>query len=120
MRERPKARLEFIQKAMDGEFTPAQAKAELDRMEAKYGKLIFTPGKAPRKPRPWTKQDLEGLWQKAICGAGSRDFLEYMAEMGWEIKRAERRQKIIQIFGILAAVVAVVAIIMAIVRLLRS
>ena len=89
-------------------------------MEAQYGELIFTPGKATRKPRPWTRDDLDGLWQKAICGAGSRDFLEYMAEMGWEIKQGERRQKRIKIFGILAAVVAAVAIIVAVVRLLKG
>ena len=120
MKERTTAKLDYIKKAMNGAFSPAQAKVELDQMEKQYGELVFTPGKANKKPRPWTKNDLDDLWKEAVAGAGSRDFLEYMAEMGWEVKQAERRQKRIKIFGILAAMVAAAAVIVAVVRLLRG
>lgn len=120
MKERTTAKLDYIKKAMNGAFSPAQAKVELDQMEKQYGELVFTPGKANKKPRPWTKNDLDDLWKEAVAGAGSRDFMEYMAEMGWEVKQTERREKRIKIFGILAAVVAAVAVIVAVVRLLRG
>ena len=120
MKDRTTAKLDYIKSAMNGAFSPDQAKAELDRMEKQYGELVFLPGRAKKKPRPWTKNDLDGLWKEAVAGAGSRDFLEYMAEMGWEVKQAERRQKRIKIFGILAAVLAAAAVIVAVVRLLRG
>ena len=120
MRDRTQAKLDFIHKSMDVYYTPAQAKAELDQMEREFGETTFLPGTVTKKSRPWTRADLEHLRFKAAAGAGSRDFFEYMAEMGWEVKQAERRQKRIKIFGILAAVVAAVAVIVAVVRLLRG
>lgn len=87
MHPRVKARLNFIRNAMAGKYAPAQAKAELDRMEKQYGELVFTPGRAKKKPRPWTKNDLDGLWKEAVAGAGSRDFLEYMAEVGYAVNK---------------------------------
>lgn len=89
---RVKIRLNFIRNARAGKYTPAQAKAELDRMEKQYGKLIFTPGNANKKPRPWTKNDLDDLWKEAVAGAGSRDFLEYMAEVGYAVNKNNKHK----------------------------
>lgn len=120
MREYTQARLDFIDKAIDGVYSPSQAKAELERLHQKYGDNVFLPDSIVRKPRPWTRADLKKLELEASAGAGSKDFLFYLAEMGYEVNRQERQKKRIKIFGILAAVVAAVAVIVAVVRLLRG
>ena len=89
---RVKIRLNFIRNARAGKYTPAQAKVELDQMEKQYGELVFTPGKANKKPRPWTKSDLDDLWKEAIAGAGSRDFLEHMAEVGYAVNKNNKHK----------------------------
>lgn len=88
--ERTWAKLKFIRKAMAGEYTPEQAKATLDRMEEEFGDLTFLPGKVTRKPRPWTREDLNDLRLEAAAGANSKEFFMYMAEMGYEVNRKQR------------------------------
>lgn len=51
MRDRTQAKLNFIHKAMNGEYTADQAKAELDEMEREFGDQAFLPGKVAKKPR---------------------------------------------------------------------
>ena len=92
MHPRVEAKLNFIRNAIAGKYTPAQAKAELDRMEKQYGELVFLPGRAKKKPRPWTKNDLDGLWKEAVAGAGSRDFFEYMAEVGYAVNKNNKHK----------------------------
>ena len=41
MREYTQARLDFIDKAIDGVYSPSQAKAELERLHQKYGDNVF-------------------------------------------------------------------------------
>lgn len=120
MRDRTQAKLDFIHKAMAGVYTADQAKEELDQMEQEFGDLAFLPGKVTKKPRPWTRADLEDLRLEAAAGAGSRDFFAYLAEMGEEVVRMERRKRKIKIIAVIAAVVAAAAVIMAVVRALRG
>ena len=120
MRDRTQAKLNFIHKAMNGEYTADQAKAELDEMEREFGDQAFLPGKGAKKPRPWTRADLEDLRLEAASGAGSRDFFIYLAEMGEEVSRMERRKRTTKIVAIIAAVVAAGAIIVAVARVLRG
>ena len=89
---RVEIRLNFIRNARAGKYTPAQAKAELDRIERKFGKLAFVPGTVTKKPRPWTKSDLDDLWKEAVAGAGSRDFLEHMAEVGYAVNKNNKHK----------------------------
>lgn len=120
MRDRTQVQIDFIDKAIDGAYTADQAKAELDQMEREFGDLAFLPGKVTRKPRPWTKADLKDLQLEAAAGAGSREFLEYLAEMGEEVTRTERRKRKIKIISAITAVVAAAAVIIAVVRTLRG
>lgn len=92
MHPRVEAKLNFIRNARAGKYTPAQAKAELDRMEKQYGELTFLPGRAKKKPRPWTKNDLDYLWKQAVAGAGSRDFFEYLAEVGYAVNKNNKHK----------------------------
>ena len=94
---RVEAKLNFIRNAMAGKYTPAQAKVELDRIEREFGKMAFLPGTVTKKPRPWTRADLEHLRFKAAAGAGSRDFFEYMAEVGYAVNK-NNKHKIINNF----------------------
>lgn len=120
MKDDIQARLDFTHRVMDGAYTRAEAEAELDRMEAKYGEEAFLPGAAVRKPRPWTRQDLEDLKAAAVAGAGSREFLSYMAEMGEAVHRKERRSRQLKTVGSIAAIAAAAAMIVMIVRILRG
>ena len=120
MRDRTQAKLDFIHKAVNGAYTADRAEAELDRMEREFGDLTFLPGKVTRKPRPWTRTDLENLRLEAAAGAGSRDFFTYLAEMGEEVNRTERRKRTFRIVAVVAAAAAAGAIIVAVVRALRG
>ena len=92
MNPRVEARFDFVIDAIAVTYTPAHAKAELDRIERRFGKMAFPPGTVTKKPRPWTKNDLDDLWQEAIAGAGSRDFLEYMAEVGYAVNKNNKHK----------------------------
>lgn len=61
--------------------------------------------KVAKKPRPWTRADLEDLRLEAASGAGSGLFI-YLAEMGEEVSRMEQRKRTTKIVAIIAAVVA--------------
>ena len=108
------ARIDFTEKVMAGKYTRAQAEAELDRMEREFGDLAFLPGTVTRKPKPWTMKHLEELKNAAVCGAGSRAFHSYMAEVGEEVHRKLRIRKwiktILAAFAGIAAVAAAAAL----------
>ena len=121
MKQNVQARIDFIHKAEKGDYTAAEAEVELDRMEAQFGEAAFLPGTVRRKPKPWTERDLEELKDEATVGAGSREFLSYLAEVGsfvHERARARRRRR--AILGAVAAVAAAAAIVTALIHLLRS
>ena len=106
------ARLDFVQKVMDGKYTRAQAEAELDRMEAEFGERAFLPGTAARRPKPWTMEDLRELERSAVCGAGSREFLSYLAEVGAEVHRRARVRRFLLACGCAAAVAVAAAVVL--------
>lgn len=115
------ARIDFVHKVMDGQYTYAEAKAELDRMEQVYGENAFSVGKVIRKPKPWTMKDLEDLHLDFMSSASSRDFFDYMAEMSEEVYRKKRKKRTFAIFGGVVALVAVIAaILLAFVRFFNS
>ena len=120
MRDRTQAKLDFSHKAMNGDYTAEQAQAELNQMEREFGELTFLPGTVTKKPRPWTRADLEDLRFETAAGAGSRDFFAYLAEMGEEVNRTERRKRKIKIIAVIAAIMAIVAVIVTVVRALRG
>ena len=43
--------MDFIHKAMNGEYTADRAKTELDEMEREFGDQEFLPEKVTQKPR---------------------------------------------------------------------
>ena len=120
MREYTQARLDFIDKAIDGVYSPSQAKAELERLHQKYGDNVFLPDSIVRKPRPWTRADLKNLELEASAGAGSKDFLFYLAEVGNEVNRQERQKKRIKMVAIITVAVAAIAVVVAVARMLRG
>lgn len=46
---------------MKGQYSRAEAEAELDRMEQEFGERAFTTGKVTRKSKPWSMEDLKDL-----------------------------------------------------------
>ena len=114
------ARINFVHKVMDGQYSRAEAEAELDRMEQEYGKDAFTIGTVTRKPKPWTMEDLKDLERDFMASASSRKFFEYMAEMSEEVYRKKRQRKKLAIFGGVAAAIALVAAVVALVRFFHS
>ena len=51
MRDHTQAKMDFIHKAMNGEYTADRAKTELDEMEREFGDQEFLPEKVTQKPR---------------------------------------------------------------------
>lgn len=114
------ARLNYVRDVINGNYTRAQAEAELDRMEREYGKDAFLSGTFERKPRPWTRKDLEDMELWFASGMGSRDFLSYLAEVSEEVHRKERRNRRLRTAGILGGAAAILAIIILMVRMLKT
>ena len=120
MRDSAQVKLEFIHNAVAGNYTPEQAEAELDRMEQAFGKTVFSPGGVTKKSRPWSRGDLKDLEMQAVDGASSRPFFLYLAEMGEEVTRKERKKKQLTLIGTIVAVIAIIAVIAGVVRALRG
>lgn len=116
MSESGSARADFVRKVKRGEYTLAQAEAELDRMEEHYGEEAFLPGSVTRKEPPWTMEDLEDLHMDVIAGAGSRELFHYMAEVSDAVYRKRRRIKALAIAGGIVAAIALFGAVVAIVR----
>ncbi|OUQ76582.1 hypothetical protein [Flavonifractor sp. An100] len=114
------ARINFVDKVMKGQYSRAEAEAELDRMEQEFGERAFTTGKVTRKSKPWSMEDLKDLERDFMASASSRKFFEYMAEMSEEVYRKKRQRKKLAIFGGIAAAIALVVAVVALVRLFHS
>lgn len=110
------ARVAFARKVKNGEYTLAQAEEELDRMEARYGEEAFLSGSVIRKEPPWTMEDLESLDREVTAGAGSREFLHYMAEVSDAVYSKKRRTKMLAIVGGVVAALALIGAAVAFVR----
>lgn len=120
MKDVIQARIEFVHNAMAGKYSREQAESVLDQMEQQYGEDAFLPGKVVRKSRPWTRKDLNKLEMEAVGGGGSREFLQYLAEMGEEVNRKERQKRQIKIVGLIGVVVVVILLIIVAVYTLRN
>lgn len=104
MKDNVEARVDFIEQVAEGKYTLAEAEAELNRMEQEYGNKAFLPGTVVRKPKSqWTKEYLRDLEEDAIAGAGSREFLQYFAEVSAYVNG---KRKIIPIAIIVLAIAA--------------
>lgn len=120
MKDAIQARIEFIHNAKAGKYSREQAESVLDQMEQQYGEDAFLPGKVVKKPRPWTRKDLDELEMEAVGGGGSREFLQYLAEMGEEVSRKERQKRQIKIVGLIGVVIVVIVTIIVSVYTLRN
>lgn len=120
MRDSTQAILEYVNYAANGRYTHEQAEAELNKMERDFGKTVFYPERITKKPRPWTRSDLNDLKVKAAAGASSREFFLYLAEMGEEVTRKERKKKQLTLIGTIVAVIAIIAVVAGVVRALRG
>lgn len=108
---------ELVRRITSGECTQAQAEEELGRIEKKYSSSVFTHYPPERKEKPWDKAYLDELAGLFYCGASSKEFILYMAEVSEEVYHPERKdnKKIFQ-YGLIAlAVVIAVAIIIAVI-----
>lgn len=114
------ARIDFVHKVQKGQYTYAEAEAELDRMQQVYGETAFSVGKVVRKPKPWTMKDLKKLERDFISSASSREFFDYMAEMSEEVYRKKRQKRMLAIIGGIAGLAALIAAMIAIVRFFNS
>lgn len=98
------ARINYMDKIMKGLYTKEEADQELDRIAQEYGESAFLPGKAPKREKPWTMEDLQFLRNYAV-GDPSRELLSYMAEVSEYVFRKQRIRRIIVLGGIAAAVI---------------
>lgn len=68
-------------KILKGEMRYPDVEKELDRISMQYGEDCFNCFRVERKEKPWSEKDLEDLGILSACGAGSREFYLYMAEV---------------------------------------
>lgn len=110
MEKNVQARIDFIDQAAKGQYSRAQAEEQLLQMEQEFGSLAFLPGSVTRKAWPWTwtQKHLDELKRDAVCGAGSREFLSYLAQVGRAVYLRKRIQSgLLWVIGILAGVLLV-------------
>lgn len=101
---------DLVRKITSGKCTHAQAERELNRIEEQYTSSVFTYYPPKRKETPWNKAYLVELANEFYCGASSKDFILYMAEVSEKVHHL-KRNKFLPYGLIAAAVIAICAII---------
>lgn len=112
--------IELKSKILSGEISIQSVKAELERISRQYGEDSFNGYKVNRKPKPWSKADLDELNILCSAGAGSKEFFLYMAEVSdyvYSQKKSSKpnsvKKKSLGIcIGCIAAIVVVIGIIL--------
>lgn len=101
-------------KILTGEMRYADVEEALNRIAMQYGEDCFNSFPVERKEKPWSEKDLEELGNLSACGAGSREFYLYMAEVSDYVysKKADRRKKNI---GVGIAAVAMIVIVLVVI-----
>ncbi len=90
-----------------GMYTPAQARAEINRLKEQYGESAFPPADFAKKPGPWSKAYLDELDERAISSEG---YIEYMEEVSYSVHCRERRKRRLILGGSLVIIIAVIAV----------
>lgn len=71
----------LVSNIMRGKCRKKKVKAELERIEAQYPDERFGFHVPERKQKPWNKEYLKDLEELFYCGASSKEFILYMAEV---------------------------------------
>lgn len=108
---------ELVRRITSGECTRAQAEGELNRIEKKYSPSVFTYHPPDRKEKPWDKAYLDELADLFYCGASSKEFIRYMAEVSEEVYHPKRKgnKKTLQTIACAAFIAFIVLIILIII-----
>ena len=102
---------ELVEGITDGKYTRKQVKQRLVQIEKKYSPEVFAWYPPERKEKPWDMPYLKKLEDLFYCGATSKEFILYMAEVGDEVYRAKRVRKAALIGLIAVAALAVIGIV---------
>lgn len=102
---------DLVEGIADGKFTQKQVKQKLDQIEKKYSPDVFVWYPPERKEKPWDMPYLKKLEDLFYCGASSKEFILYMAEVSDEVYRARRVRKAALIGLIAIAALAVIGIV---------
>lgn len=96
-------------KILTGEMRYADVEEALNRISMQYGEDCFNSFPVERKEKPWSDKDLEDLGTLSACGAGSREFYLYMAEVSDYVysQKAAKRKTIRRVLTFLAIVLAI-------------
>ena len=104
-------RSSLVWNIVSGNYTKAKATKEIERLENDYPEETFGYYEPQKKEKPWDLEYLKELQELFYCGAGSKEFILYMAEVSDEVYRAKRIKKLL-LMGLLAvAIIAVVCIV---------
>ena len=93
----------------DGTYTREDVKRKLAALERAYPEEHYMVYPVTRKEKPWDMAYLKELEELFYCGAGSREFLEYMAEVSEEVYRTKRVRNAIAYAVLALTVCAAVA-----------
>ena len=99
----------LVQKIVAGKCPKSQVRQELTTIVGDDDPDdIFVPFQPERKDKPWDLAYLKELENLFYCGAVSREFIEYMAEVSDEVYRIKRLKRLAA--GLLLAAAAAVLI----------
>lgn len=102
---------DLVEGITEGKYTKKQVKQKLDLIEQKYSPDVFAWYPPERKEKPWDMSYLKKLEDLFYCGATSKEFILYMAEVSDEIYRAKRIRKAVLVILLAVAAAAVIGII---------
>lgn len=103
-------RIELVNKIVSGKLSRADAEAELDHLQSRYGKDAFLPYSTTRKEKPWDMAYLHELHHTFVAGAASREYISYMAEVSEYVYRRERMKRVAIAAGVGIIAVAAIAV----------
>ena len=100
-------RSSLVRDIVNGKCSKKKTIAEISRLEQTYPEESFGYYQPTPKERPWTMEYLKELQELFYCGAGSKEFILYMAEVSDEVYKAKKLRKVILITLLIVAAVAV-------------
>lgn len=102
---------DLVEGIAEGKYTKKQVNQKIDQIEKKYSPGVFVWYPPERKEKPWDVPYLKKLEDLFYCGATSKEFILYMAEVSNEIYRAKRIRRAVLVSVFTVAALAVIGMI---------
>lgn len=110
---------DLIKGIIDGEYTLAQVRDRILKIEAEFGEEFFDDDDFPKEEKPWNRETLKKLETASLVGTCSKPFILYLAEVSEYVHNKERndedsKKKIIRLRILVVSVIVVILILVVI------